>query len=207
MTQEEYYYPNIWGRSILTAAEDILGEKGVNALLNLAGLPQYIGNYPPDNIKKDFPFEHVAAIQEALRTMYGMKGARVFATKGGEETFNYSLDKYDKVQKAAQTAMSVGTMSTRLKAGLLFFAKFFNTVSDQKVRVEEDETHWKWIIERCPMCWGKTSEEPICHLAVGVLNAASQWATSGEQLRIKATHCIASGDHEGVILLEKPPEG
>ncbi|MCB2180038.1 hypothetical protein KQH54_02835 [bacterium] len=202
---EEYYYPNVWGRSILTAAEDILGEKGVNALLNLSGVPQYIGNYPPDNIKKEFPFEHVAAIQAGLREMYGNKGAMVFATKGGEQTFNHSLDKYEKVQKAAQAAMAVGTMRTRLKAGLLFFAKFFNTVSDQKVRVEEDETHWKWIIEVCPMCWGKTSDEPICHLAVGVLNAASTWATSGEKLRTKAVACIATGAKQGVILLEKPP--
>ena len=202
----EYYYPNVWGRSILTAAEEILGAQGVNALLNLAGLPQYIGNYPPDNIKKEFPFEHVAAIQEALRDMYGTKGARVFATKGGEQTFNHSLEKYDKVQKAAQAAMAVGSMRTRLKAGLLFFAKFFNTVSDQVVRVEEDETHWKWVIERCPMCHGKSAGEPICHLAVGVLNAASNWATGGESLRIKATHCMAQGASEGVILLEKPPE-
>lgn len=202
---EEYYYPNVWGRSILTAAEDILGEKGVNALLNLSGLPQYIGNYPPDNIKKEFPFEHVAAIQAGLREMYGSKGAMVFATKGGEQTFNHSLDKYEKVQKAAQAAMAVGSMRTRLKAGLLFFAKFFNTVSDQKVRIEEDETHWKWIIEVCPMCWGKTSDEPICHLAVGVLNAASTWATSGERLRSKAIQCIGTGAKEGIILLEKPP--
>jgi len=203
---EEYYYPNVWGRSILTAAEDILGQKGVNALLNLAGLPEYIGNYPPDNIRKEFSFEHVAAIQEALREMYGTKGARVFATKGGEQTFNHSLDKYDKVQKAARAAMAVGSMRTRMKAGLLFFAKFFNTVSDQKVRVEEDATHWKWIIEVCPMCWGKSHNEPICHLAVGVLNSASKWATGGETLRIKATQCIGNGAKEGIILLEKPTE-
>lgn len=201
---EHYYYPNVWGRSILTAAEEILGERGVNALLNLAGLPQYIGNYPPDNIRKEFSFEHVAAIQEGLREMYGSKGAMVFATKGGEQTFNHSLDKYEKVQKAAQAAMAVGSMRTRLKAGLLFFAKFFNTVSDQKVRVEEDATHWKWVIEICPMCWGKSSSEPICHLAVGVLNAASSWATGGERLRIKAVKCIGSGAKEGVILIEKP---
>ena len=56
------------------------------------------------------------------------------------------------------------------------------------------------------MCHGKTADEPICHLAVGVLNAASNWATSGEQLRIKATECIGAGAKEGVILLEKPPE-
>jgi predicted hydrocarbon binding protein len=203
---DQYYYPNVWGRSILTAAEEILGVKGVNALLNLAGLPNYIGNYPADNIKKEFPFEDVAAIQEALREMYGTKGARVFATKGGEQTFTHSLEKYDKVQKAAQAAMTVGTLRTRLKAGLLFFAKFFNTVSDQKVRIEEDETHWKWIIEICPMCHGKTASEPICHLAVGVLNAASSWASGGETLRIKAVDCIATGAREGVILLEKPTE-
>jgi hypothetical protein len=202
----QYFYPNVWGRSILTAAEEILGEKGVNALLNLAGLPQYIGNFPPDNIKKEFPFEHVASIQAALREMYGTKGARVFATKGGEQTFNHSLEKYDKVQKAAQAAMAVGSARTRLKTGLLFFAKFFNTVSDQKVRVEEDATHWKWIIEVCPMCHGQKSDEPICHLAVGVLNAASNWATGGEVLRIKAERCIAAGSDVGVILLEKPAD-
>ena len=47
---DEYFYPNIWGLGVLNAAEDILGEKGVNALLNLAGLSEYIGNYPPAKV-------------------------------------------------------------------------------------------------------------------------------------------------------------
>jgi len=201
---DEYFYPNIWGRGVLVAAEEVMGKKGVNALLNMAGLPEYIDNYPPDNIRKEFPFSHVSRIQQALWIMFGSKGARVYATRGGEETFNYSLDKFEKVQKAAQAAMGLGSLEFRLKAGLLFFAKFFNTVSDQVVRIEEDETHWKWIIERCPMCWGRTADEPVCHLAVGVLNSASTWASGGERLRIKAVECIAQGHAEGVILLEKP---
>jgi predicted hydrocarbon binding protein len=203
---DEFFYPNIWGRGVLIAAEEILGKNGVNALLNLAGLSQYIDNYPPDNIKKEFPFSHVSKLQQALWEIYGPKGARVFAIRGGEETFNYSLQKYGKVQKAAQTAMAIGSTRTRLKAGLLFFAKFFNTVSDQVVRVEEDETHWKWIIERCPMCWGRKSDEPVCHLAVGVLKSASKWASGGKDLRIKAVECIAAGAKEGVILIEKPSD-
>ena len=101
---DQYHYPNIWGRSILTSANEILGDNGVNALLNLAGLKEYIGNYPPDNIKKEFPFSHVARLQQALYDMYGSRGARVFATRGGEQTFKHSMDKYDKVQKAAQAA-------------------------------------------------------------------------------------------------------
>lgn len=202
---DQYFYPNIWGRSILTSAEDILGTNGINALLNLAGLQQYIGNFPPDNIKKAFPFSHVAKLQQALYDMYGSRGARVFATRGGEETFRHSLDKYDKVQKAAQAAMSIGSTETRNRMGLQFFSKFFNTVSDQVVHIDEDHTYWYWVIELCPMCWERKSDEPTCHLGVGVLNAASFWATGGKRFRIAETECSAMGHENCVYAIEKVP--
>jgi predicted hydrocarbon binding protein len=202
---EQYFYPNIWGRSILTSAEDILGENGVKALLNLSGLQEYIGNYPPDNIRKAFPFEHVAMLQQGLYDMYGSRGARVFATRGGEKTFQHSLSKYDRVQKAAQAAMSVGSAEVRHRIGLQFFSKFFNAVSDQYVRIEEDDANWFWIIETCPMCWERKAEEPVCHLGIGVLKAASHWATGGKRFRIAETKCIAMGDDTCVYTIEKIP--
>jgi predicted hydrocarbon binding protein len=204
---DQYFYPNIWGRSILTSANEILGDNGVNALLNLAGLREYIGSYPPDNIKKEFPFSHVARLQQALYDMYGSRGARVFATRGGEQTFRHSMDKYDKVQRAAQAAMRVGSTEMRNRVGLQFFSKFFNTVSDQIVRIEDDETYWYWIIERCPMCWERTADEPVCHLGVGVLNAASTWATGGVKFRIQEIDCKAKGDENCVYALDKAPIG
>ncbi|MBM3145248.1 MAG: hypothetical protein FJ010_09815 [Chloroflexi bacterium] len=200
---DQYFYPNIWGRSILTSAEEILGERGINALLNLVGLSNYIGNLPPDDIQKAFPFSHVANLQQGLYDMYGSKGARVFATRGGEETFRHSLHKYDKVQKAAQAAMSLGSTETRIKLGLQFFSKFFNTVSDQVVRIDEDEGNWYWIIERCPMCWGRKAGEPVCHLGVGVLNAASRWATGGKKFRIAETGCKALGEENCIYTISK----
>jgi predicted hydrocarbon binding protein len=204
---DQYFYPNIWGRSILTSANDILGDNGVAALLNLAGLQEYIGEYPADNIKKEFPFSHVARLQQALYDMYGSRGARVFATRGGEQTFKHSMNKYDKVQKAAQAAMSIGSTETRHRVGLQFFSKFFNTVSDQVVRIDEDETYWYWIIECCPMCWERTATEPVCHLGVGVLNAASTWATGGVKFRIQEIDCIAKGDETCIYALDKAPIG
>jgi predicted hydrocarbon binding protein len=202
---DQYYYPNIWGRSILTSAEEILGTNGVKALLNLAGMQAYIGNYPPDNIKKTFPFTHVAKLQLALYDMYGSRGARVFATRGGEQTFKHSLDKYDRVQKAAQAAMSVGSVEVRHRVGLQFFSKFFNAVSDQVVHIEENDAHWYWVIETCPMCWERKADEPVCHLGIGVLNAASFWATGGKRFRIAETKCIAMGDDVCVYTIEKIP--
>jgi predicted hydrocarbon binding protein len=198
------YYPNRWARIILISTEEIIGEKGVAALLNLAGLPQYIRNYPADNMKKEFPFEHVGRLQQAFWDMYGPRGARVFATRAGAKTFNDGLESFGAVAKAARAAMRIGTLEKRISVGLQFFAKFFNTVSDQVVRVEEDEDEWRWIIETCPMCTGRTADEPVCHLAVGVLQGALEnFADKDKRYSVKPVDCIGKGDHEGKILIDK----
>lgn len=73
---ENCFYPNRWMRILLISTEEIIGKNGVNSLLNLAGLPEYIGNYPPDNMKKEFPFDHVGKLQQAYWDMYGPRGDR-----------------------------------------------------------------------------------------------------------------------------------
>lgn len=200
-----YYYPNKWGRGILTSAEDIMGEKGVNSLLTLAKLEKFKGNYPPDNMKKEFSFEEVAALQQAMWEMYGKRGARVFAVRAGEATFQSGLAQFKSVAAAAQVAMKVGTLDAKVKIGLEFFSKFFNSVSDQVVSIGEDDKHWIWKIERCPVCWERKSEEPVCDLAIGVLQGAFGWVSEGKRWRIKETECVACGDKNCIILVEKEP--
>ncbi|MGF1505131.1 MAG: 4-vinyl reductase [Anaerolineae bacterium] len=204
-TEEKYYYPNKWGRVILTSAEDIMGAPGVRSLLNLAGLQEYIDNYPPDNMKKEFPFLHVSKLQEAMWEMYGKRGARVFATRAGEQSFKDGLAQFKSVAAAAQVAMKGGTLEAKAKIGLEFFSKFFNSVSDQKVAIGEDEKNWLWIIERCPMCWDRKAEEPVCYLAVGVLQGAFAWVADGKRFRISPVNCIGKGDEKGIIKIEKIP--
>lgn len=201
---DEFYYPNVWARMVLVSAEEILGENGMAALLNYAGLPELIHNYPPENTHKEFPFTKFAKIQAALWDMNGTRGARVFATRAGEQTMRYGLDQFGAVAKAAQAAMQIGSLESRIRVGIQFFAKFFNAVSDQKVHVEEDENYWYWVIERCPMCWEKKADEPMCYLGVGVLQAAAAWASNGVRFRVSPSACIATGDKAGIIKIEKP---
>jgi len=200
-----YYYPNKWGRGILTSTEEIMGTKGLQALLNMGGLQKYIDNHPPDNMKKDFSFEDVSGLQRATWEMYGPRGARVFAVRAGEATFRNSLAQFKSVAAAAQVAMKVGTLEAKIKLGLEFFAKFFNSVSDQGVGISEDEKHWMWIIKRCPMCWGRKSDDALCYLAVGVLQGAFDWVAPGKKFRIMPTECIGKGDKHGVIKIEREP--
>ena len=92
-----------------------------------------------------------------------------------------------------------------MTVGLQFFAKFFNTVSDQRVGVGESDAEWFWYIERCPMCTGRTADAPVCHLAVGVLQGAFAWGSDGKRFRITPTECIAMGHEQGKIIIQKEP--
>ena len=204
---EEYFYPNKWARIVLTSAEEVVGDRGVAALLNMAQLPKLIGNYPPDNMKKEFSFDDFGQLQQAFWDMYGARGARVFATRAGEQSFNDGVMMFGSVAKAAQVAMRAGSLERKVKIGLEFFARLFNTVSDQKVVVDEDDKNWIWRIERCPMCWGRTSTEPVCQLAIGVLQAALSWASEGRKFRIMAIDCFAKGSEHGTVLIDKTPIG
>ena len=60
------YYPNLMARIYLQALEEVMGKSGMNALLNLAKLPELMGNYPPANLDRGFDFADFSAIGRAL---------------------------------------------------------------------------------------------------------------------------------------------
>ena len=187
----------------MVSAEEILGKDKVDVVLYLTDLQDYIGNYPPHTINKEFPFEHVSRFQQGLHDLFGPRRARVLEMRGGAKIFNFSLEKYALVQKAARAATSVGSEEMQYRLALQFFAKFFNAVSDQIVRVAEDQSCWYWIIDRCPMCWGRTADEPICHLGVGLLRSISFWVTGGKEFRISETECIAMGGEACIYTIDR----
>jgi len=50
--KSEYYYANKIVLIALKALEEVMGRKGLNAILNLADLPRLIDNFPPDNLER-----------------------------------------------------------------------------------------------------------------------------------------------------------
>lgn len=203
---EDCFYPNRWPRIMLESTEEIVGENAVKALLNMAGLQQYIGNYPPDNMSKEFSFEDIGKLQQAYWDMYGERGARAFAIRAGAKTLHDGIARFGKVAAAARAALTIGSVNRRMSLGLEFFAKFFNAVSDQKVSVEEDEDGWYWNIHVCPMCTGRTADKPVCHLAVGVLKGAIEsFVDKKANYIITPTQCQAMGDEVGRIKIDREP--
>ena len=200
-----YYYPNNMGRIILLSMEEILGHNGLKAVLNQSNLSHLINNYPPNNLDLQFKFENLSKIQVALEELYGPNGGRGLALRTGRACFKYGLQEYGPILGLTDLAFRLLPMNEKLVAGGEIFAGCYNKFSDQRVRVDQDEGYYYWIIERCPTCWGRHTDEPACHLAVGILEEALFWVSSGKHYRVEETECIAKGDATCTIKIDKQP--
>ncbi len=198
-----YYYSNRIARAYLMGLEDVLGKNGVHAVLNLAGLPQYVNNYPPSNFDLGFPFEAFAGIQQALDDMYGPRGGKALATRAGKATFKYGLAEFDPVLGIADLALRLVPLGMKIRIGANVFAEVFNRYSDQIVRLEEEADYLIWINERCPVCWGRHSHEPCCHAATGILTEGL--LSGGKNFRVEEFTCIATGDDACRFRIAKRP--
>lgn len=205
ITDEEFYYPNKMGRIVLTAMEEIMGRHGVNAILNFAQLDKLVNNYPPNNLDLGFPFSEFSILQQAVEEIYGVRGGRGLSMRAGRETWKLALKEFVPVLGIGDLAIRTLPLGIKLKIGLDVFAQTFNKFSDQRVRLGEDQRGYLWIIERCPICWGRTSPQPCCHLAVGLLEQALDWVSKGRRFRVEEVSCVAAGDDVCLITISKKP--
>jgi predicted hydrocarbon binding protein len=199
------YYPNKIARIYLMAMEEVMGSNGIKAVLNLAKVPEYIGNYPPNNLAREFDFADFGAIGGAIEEMYGPRGGRGLALRAGRASFAQGLSEFGSVVGASELAFKVIPMSTKVKVGLKAFAETFNKFSDQQTEVDEADDHFIYNITTCPVCWGRTSDKPICYGAVGILQEGLRWVSGGKDFKVEQIECKAAGDTSCVLHVYKEP--
>ena len=201
----QYYYPQKMGRLILQGMEEVMGTSGVNTVLHLGSLDSIIKNYPTTSSERTFSFETVSALQASLEKVYGPRGGRGVALRVGRSSFRYGLKEYGSMLGLTEMAFRLLPLPTKLRTGARVFADLFNKHTDQKVRVDESENKIYWIIEHCPLCWERTADEAICHLAVGVLQEALYWLSGGKVFSVEETACVARGDETCTIVIDQTP--
>ncbi len=200
-----FFYPNRVGRVVLLAMLEILGHEGVNVVLNLAYLPDYIDQYPAYNQDLKFSFDHVSRLQVALESAYGPRAGRGLSLRVGRACLKYGLREFGAELGMTDLAFRLLPLPTRLKVGSEALAGLFNQFLEQSVRLEVDEEHIYWHIERCPLCWERQAEGPCCALAVGLLQEALYWVSGGKYFMIEEKKCIACGDSTCTIVIDRTP--
>jgi predicted hydrocarbon binding protein len=205
ISTDPFYYPNRMGRIILLSMEEVMGHNGVNAILKLGALPSLIDNYPPDNGERNFSFSTVRNLNEMLEHAYGPHGGRGLALRIGRACFNYGVRQYGTQLGLTEMAFRLLPLPAKLSAGATAFAELFNKFTDQRVRVEHDDGKILWHIERCPLCWERKAADPVCHLAVGLLQEALYWLSGGKVFNVEEKTCIAAGDETCTIVIDQSP--
>ena len=189
------YYPNRFGRITLKAIEEVMGENGLKAILNLAHLTESVDLNLPDDLDKAFDFNILASIGLALEELYGVKGCRGFAQRVGRSIFADALRNFGAMTGTNDQRFRMLPRHVRLKIGIPAVAKIFSEVSDQENSVSEFQDEFIFTIHRCPMCWGRSeAEDPVCYFMVGLLQECMQWLSNGGEYQIWEKQCIARGD-------------
>ncbi len=201
-----YYYPNKFARITIEAMEEVMGENGLKAILNLAGLAHLIGNYPPDNLEKEFDFADYTALNIALEEMYGPRGGRGLALRAGRATFAQGLRAFGALAGVGDLAFKVLPLNAKLKIGVPAMANIFSQFSDQISNVyDEGNDKIIYTLERCPMCWERTSDRSVCFVGQGLLQEGLRWVSGGNEFKVDLDTCIAKGDDMGRYIIYKEP--
>lgn len=201
-------YPNRIARIYIQAMEDVMGKNGLNSVLNLSGLSEYIDNYPPDNLEKRFDFAEFTALNFGLEEMYGARGGRGLALRAGRACFSHGLKNFGALAGVEDPAFKVLPLEDKLKVGIPTIAAIFSQFSDQMSEVEEDDERFKFIIcDTCPVCYGRLTKKPVGHTIVGLLQEGLRWMSGGHEFRVLETACIANGSPHGVFTIDKDPIG
>jgi predicted hydrocarbon binding protein len=205
MSDGSFYYPQKMGRVILLGMEEVMSRNGVAGVLRLNSLEALAQNYPDASNERTFSFETISAIQTAFELAYGPRGGRGVALRVGRASFKYGLKEYGSMLGLTEMAFRLLSLSTKLHVGAKTFADLFNKHTDQKVSIKEQGGRILWSIERCPLCWGRKAQEPVCHLAVGLLQEALYWVSGGKVFNVEETACIAAGSSTCTLEIDQTP--
>jgi predicted hydrocarbon binding protein len=204
--KSEYNYANKMARISIQALEEVMGKNGVNAILNMAHLPQLINNYPPDNLGREFNFADFSAINLALEEMYGPRGGRGLALRAGRAAFDEGLRNFGALAGVGDLAFKVLPLSAKLRIGIPAMAKIFSQISDQYSTAYERDTDFVYTIHRCPVCWGRPqADKPVCFIATGLLQEGLKWVSGGHEFRVNESQCVAMGHTVCEFIIQKTP--
>jgi len=183
-----------------------MGSNGVAAVLRLAGLGNLIGNYPPDTLDRGFSFQDFAAVNEAMVQMYGPHGARGLCLRAGRAMLSSAVTEGGLMADLPDPAFSLLPDGAKVKVGLNTLAQVLSKLTDQEARLEEQGGELVFVVEKCPECWGRTSDSPLCHAQAGTLIEALHWLIGSEEYDATEVRCIACGDGACTFLVSKKPE-
>ncbi|MCJ7548472.1 MAG: hypothetical protein MUQ30_02180 [Anaerolineae bacterium] len=198
-------FPNKVSRNLLRAVQDVIGDRGTQAVLTTARLPELIEGMPPADFEPGLTHAEVGRLFEAVESVYGVSGGRRLVRQAGQASFKYWIEGFGSIVGLADVAFRVLPLKLRVKIGIEVVAKISNRYSGQRVVLGEGRDSYFVVLERCGFCEGQRADAPICAFPVGLLEETLFWISRGNSFSVEETSCIACGDPVCTICIGKEP--
>ncbi len=177
----------------LNAIEEVMGSNGLNTVLRASGLEKFIDHFPPNDIEAAIPSSDYAGLNQAIEEFYG-RGGRGILKRIGRASFQYGAREQATLMGIAGVAMKLMSKRQRVRFILNSIGGAIKKTNPKNEYFVDDRgQNPAYCVPTCSICYGRQSEAPVCHLLVGSLTEAVQWAT-GENLTVRETRCMGRGD-------------
>lgn len=180
--------------SLLTLKE-ILGQNGLNAVLNYGNLKRLRDEFPPNNDKIEIPMAEFMCLLKSILDIFGERGTRTLLYNAGSKALHVVLEKNPGLFGLINLGLKVLSPQKRAGKALKVATKEGDKIFGIQQKFTVLENGFKTEISDCYWCKGLKTKGPICHGEVGFEAELVKWATGGGiEYDVKEVSCIACGD-------------
>lgn len=185
------------GLLMLEGAREIIGQAGVNAVLNRAqALCAKDAKTLPGKASAD-------AIQRALEDLYGQRGGQGVALRSGRASFGHLLRVDGKEMGLMELNYRMLPSKARIFMGLQLLAKKISELTGNLVQVDEENEAWLWSMDVDPQSNTAAVNRNNCHFIIGFLQEYLLWASGGKFHHVQEVQCAGEQTQACLIRLEK----
>ena len=202
---EPLFIPNIFGRLLLQAYEEVMGAEGIRELHSNAGLDHFIDRLPPGDMNLGFCADEMGLLHQSLEDIYGPPAGRGIALRAGRVCFKYGLKDFGDSIGISEPEFRLLPLSQKIEQGFLTISTLAQEYTTTGIALRTTPETLAWEVERCPICWQREVEEPCCQLAVGLFQEALFWISGGRNYLVEETSCIGTGDPTCTFEISRTP--
>jgi predicted hydrocarbon binding protein len=182
----------------IEAATETVGADGLKAVLDQAGLGHLAGALPPNDMELgDITFADFTNFGIAMLQTHGRAGKGLI-NRLGRYMAKKTLEEMPGFFELAGGALKVLPTNKQLAVALQQMKNGFINIYDPAgielhLDVEEQGDKFVYKSAECPSCAGKQTDEPICHLWVGVIEEGAAWVSGGKKFNVRQASARSMG--------------
>jgi predicted hydrocarbon binding protein len=198
-------------RWALEAAEEVVGKDGLAVVLRDAKLERFINHYPPDSLEASgtITYNDYASLNAGILAFFGRPGKSMVIRMGRIAARKSIQHQSGTFNLATVLAAKLLPSAVQVKMGLSAMMSGLRTLNEKVGQefvgtIEDRGDHFAFIIETCPICAGKHSENHICWLWEGTIEEACR-QVFGKFFDVVEVECRAKGAKACVFEVPKKP--